>query len=351
MRYVLPFHFVFEPMKRLAVISLNGDEEFEGYEPQFFDDPVNGKGIRLLRYRRNGKVDVYYEAGVIHDENFSIGAGIGDLEMIHFDKSFFEVTENGLQVHLIFTDAQGRRNELKVEEKSAGKHPVPLLAPVGGGIEKPQKLFFVYMHDFDFVYRKTTQIFCSVDERVLKPATLPLLFSGHRVYLARYCSRLNIVALNPNGSDPLYFEAVPDKTTILNETQIHCNAEGKVDHIQIGEDTHSATLHFPDGFPNLLDLPENQRIRGSFDIYISSDKITGGQYQLEKMADQVHVELDQFKEWQPERYPMGYKLLFTLVKIFRNWPVNYSWNGRVELKECPLMDGKWQHRLKHSKGA
>lgn len=125
MKYLLPFHFVFEPMERLAVISFNGDQEFESYEPQFFDDPVNGKGIRLLRYRRNGKVDVYYEAGIIHDEKFSIGAGIADLKMIHFEKNDFEVTENGLQVELTFTDAQGRNNELKVEEKSAGKHLFP----------------------------------------------------------------------------------------------------------------------------------------------------------------------------------------------------------------------------------
>ncbi|MDD3364612.1 MAG: hypothetical protein PHZ03_06495, partial [Syntrophomonas sp.] len=179
------------------------------------------------------------------------------------------------------------------------------------------------------------------------PATLPLLISGHRAYLARYCSRLNIAALNPDGANPLCFDAVPGKTTMQNETQIHCNAEGIVDQIQIGKDTNSAVLNFPGGFPNLLDLPENQRIRGYFDIYISSDKITGGQYRLEKIADQVHVELNQLEEWQPAGYPIGYRLLFIFVKIFRNWPANYSWEGTVELKEIPMMDGKWQHRLKN----
>lgn len=346
MKYVLPFHFIFEPMRRLAVISFNGNEEFEGYEPQFFDDPVNGKGIRLLRYRRNGKVDVYYETGIIHDEKFSIGAGIADSRTTHFDKNLFEITENGLQVHLIFTDAQGRKNELKVEENSVRKHPVPFLAPVGVGVEKPPKLFFVYMNDFDFAYRKTTQIHCSIDERILEPAKLPLLINGHRIYLTRYCSRLNIVALNPDGSNPLCFDAVPGETTVYNETQIHCNAQGKVDQIQIGKDTNSAMLHFPDGFPNLLDMPENERIRGYFDIYISSDRISGGQYQLEKTAEQVQVKLDKFKKWQTGRYPMGYKLLFAFLKFFRNWPTNYRWDGTVELKDIPLMEGKWQNRIK-----
>lgn len=85
------------------------------------------------------------------------------------------------------------------------------------------------MNDFDFAYRKTTLIHCELDKRILKPATLPLLISGHRAYLARYGSNLNIVALNPDGSNPLCFDAMPGKTTMQNETQIRCNAEGKVE--------------------------------------------------------------------------------------------------------------------------
>ncbi|AGL03172.1 hypothetical protein [Desulfoscipio gibsoniae] len=345
MKYVLPFHFVFEPMIRLAVISFKEDEEFEDFEPQFFDDPINGRGIRLLRYRKNGKVDVYYESGINHDESFSVGAGIADLKMTHFEKNFFEVTKNGLQVHLIFTDKQGRKNELKVIETSKRKRPVPLLAPIGGRIETPQKLFFVYMYDIDFAYRKTTQIHCSLDERVLEPATLPLLMNGQRTYLTRYCSKLTIVALNSNGSKPLCFDAIPGKIVIHDETEIHCDAQGKINQIQIGQGMYSAKLHFPGGFPNLLELPESECIKGSFDIYISSNKITEGQYQLMKIAEQVHVELNQFKKWHPGRYPLAYKLLVTFVKIFKNWPTKYSWKGKVELKEPSLMDGQWQNRL------
>lgn len=345
MKYILPFRLVFEPMIRLAVISFKEDKEFEGFEPQYFDDPINGRGIRLLRYRQNGKVDVYYESGINHDENLSVGAGLADLETTRFEKNLFEVTKNGLQVHLIFTDKQGRKNELKVIETSKRKRPVPLLAPVGGGVETPQKLFFVYMHDLDFAYKKTTRIHCAVDERVLEPATLPLLINGQRAYLARYCFQLTIAALNPNDSNPLCFEAIPGQTVIHDETEIHCDAEGKINQIQIGQGTSSAKLHFPGGFPNLLELPEGERLKGSFDLSISSDKITGGQYRLLKVAEQVHVELNQFEKWQPQGYPLGYKLLFAIVKIFKNWPTKYSWKGKVELQENPLMDGQWQNRL------
>ena len=345
MKYVLPFNFVFEPMIRLAVISFKDDEEFEGFEPQFFDDPVNGRGIRLLRYRKDGKVDVYYEPGINHQEGFSIGAGITDLKITHFEKKLFEVTKNGLQVHLIFTDIQGRKNDLKVIETSKRKYPVPLLAPVGGAVETPQKLFFVYMHDIDFAYKKTTYIHCSLDKRVFKVPKLPLLMNGQRTYLARYCSKLTIVALNANGSNPLCFDAIPGKIVIHDETEIHCNAQGKINQIQIGKDMYSAKLHFPDGFPNLLDLSESECIKGTFEIYISTDKITEGQYQLMKIAEQVQVELNHFKKWHPGKYPLAYKLLFIFVKMFKNWPTKYSWKGKVELKETPLMDGHWQNKL------
>jgi hypothetical protein len=344
MKYILPFNLAFEPMERLAVISFKGHGEFDGFEPQYFDDPVNGKGMRLLRYRKNGKVDVYYEPGVIQDEGFSIGAGISDMRMTDFEKNYFEVTEKGLQVQIIFKDAQGRKNELKVEENSVNKKPVPFLAPIGGGIENPQKLFFVYMNDIDFVYRKTAQIFCSIDGKELEPATIPILVNGHRVYLARYCSRVNIAAINAYNTAPLCFDAAPGETVKLENTEIICDKQGKVDHIKIGSGEKSVELNFPGGFPNLADLPENRLVSGVFQIFMSSDRITEGQYYNERTGDNLHVGLNKFEKWQPVGLPLAYKLLTTFVKLFKNWPTYYSWDGIVELGDDPVMHGKWRNR-------
>lgn len=345
MRYVLPFSFALEPMRRMAVISFKGDEEFDGFEPQLFDDPINGKGIRLLRYRKDRKIDVYYEAGIIPDQNLSIGAGINEMKMVHFEQNIFQVTEQGLQLHIIFTDAEGRKNELKVMEKSTKKYRVPFLAPIGGDIDKPQKLFFVYLKDADFTYLKTTQINCSLDGRVIEPAALPIIIKGHRTYMVRYCSELNTVALNSNSTGPLCFDGVPGKTTIKDDTEICCNELGKVEQIKIGMGDHNAKLNFPDGFPNLMDLPENQCSKGSFEIEIFSQKITRGQYRLTRVADKVHVDLDSFEEWQPKRYPIAYKLLFAFVKVFKKWPTYYSWKGIVDINEIPRMSGIWENKI------
>ncbi len=345
MKYVLPFHFVFEPMRRLAVISFKGNKEFEGFEPQLFDDPINGKGIRLLRYRKDRKVDVYYEEGVIPDQNLSIGAGINEMKMTYFEQKAFEITEQGLQLHLSFTDSQGRKNELRVIEKSTEKYPVPFLAPIGSVIEKPKKLLFVYLTDADFVYFKNTQINCSLGGQVLEVLALPIIIKGHRTYMVRYCSEMSTVALNSNGTNPLCFKGGPGKKVILGNTVVSCNERGKVEQIQLGEGVHSAKLYFPEGFPNLLDLPEHQCIKGNFEIHISSDKITEGQYHLIRIGDKAHVELNQFEKWKPRRYPMAYKLLFSFVSIFKRWPTYFRWKGIIDLGDIPKMTGIWENKI------
>jgi hypothetical protein len=201
------------------------------------------------------------------------------------------------------------------------------------------------MNDIDFAYLKTTQINCSIDGRALEPAAVPLIIKGHRTYLARYCSELSVVALNSDGTDPLYFDGAPGKTVMQDETEIICITLGKIDQIHIGRGSHNAKLYFPDGFPNLLDLPENQCTKGSFDIYIFSKKITGGQYRLKRVEDKVHVDLDNFSEWQPKRYPLAYQLLFTFVKAFKKWPTYFSWKGVVDLQEIPRMNGAWDNKI------
>ena len=52
-KIIIPIRLGIDPMERLLVASFKGDPEFEGLEPQVFDDPVNGKGMRVLRYNRS----------------------------------------------------------------------------------------------------------------------------------------------------------------------------------------------------------------------------------------------------------------------------------------------------------
>ena len=72
---IVPIRVGLDPMERLLVASIKGDPEFEAIEPQVFDDAVNGKGMRVLRYRKDRKVDVYWQPGVrVNRGAFTVGA-------------------------------------------------------------------------------------------------------------------------------------------------------------------------------------------------------------------------------------------------------------------------------------
>ena len=172
-RIVLPIRLGIDPMERLFVASFKGDPEFEGFEPQVFDDLINGKG-RVLRYRKDGKVDVYWQPGVQVDRStFTVGAGIGDFTETAIEPAHFEITKRSLDLHVAFTDAQGRKVELRVHEDTHRKSGFPMLAPVGADVEKPPRLMLVYMPSIYLVRRSGSLVEGRIGDRTLLPASLP----------------------------------------------------------------------------------------------------------------------------------------------------------------------------------
>lgn len=72
---MLPIRVGLDPMGKFLVAIFKDDPEFEVIEPQVFGDGVNGKGMRVLHYRKNGKVDVYWQLGIRVDRStFVVGA-------------------------------------------------------------------------------------------------------------------------------------------------------------------------------------------------------------------------------------------------------------------------------------
>lgn len=93
-RLVLPIRLGIDPMEKLLVASFKGDPEFEGFEPQVFDDPINGKGMRVLRYRKDGKVDVYWQpCGVVLLMGFVKAFNFAEINQItqHFNEDLLRL--------------------------------------------------------------------------------------------------------------------------------------------------------------------------------------------------------------------------------------------------------------------
>jgi len=330
-------------MERLVVASFRGDPEYVGLEPQVFDDPVNGKGMRVLRQRRDGKIDVYWQAGVnVDPATISIGAGIGDFAEVSIDPAHFEITPSGVDLHCAFQDVQGRKVEFKLTEHGDRPSRFPFLAPVGDQVSEPQRLFLVYMLDFDFVRRRSTEVHAAIGNRGLRPASIPLLRAGRRILLMRYSDRPLIGFFNPPMDSPTLFETAVPGNVAIGGMRMQVDASGRVVQAASGESVQSVQVDFAPGFPNLLGLSETETEKGTWAVRIAGAAITGGTYYVRRTGSTVASRIDVTDKWSPSGLPPGCTLLTKVVPSFRNWPTTYRWESTVQLDEGLALTGGWK---------
>ncbi len=342
---VLPIRLGIDPMERLLVASFQGDPEFEGFEPQVFDDPINGRGMRVLRYRKDGKVDVYWQPGVRVDRStFTVGTGIGDFAETAIEPAHFEITDRRLDLHLAFTDAQGRKVELRVHEDTHGKSGFPLLAPVGADVKKPPRLMLVYMPDIDLVRRSGSLVEGRIGDRILSTASLPILLDWHRVLFVRYAAKPVIGTLNPPMSNPLIVEMPAPGSVEVDGMMIVVDENGNVTNIIVGQEPLQVKLDFTPGFPNLPEIPDRGSAAGRWTIHTAGVNITGGSFSASREGDRVAVELDVIENWKPSGLPLAMELFTRIIPTFRTWPATYRWRGAVELGTKPFMSGRWERK-------
>lgn len=342
-KIVFPLKVEIDPMERLLVSSFKNDPEFSMLEPQMFNDPINGKGMRILRYRKDQKVDVYWQPGVhVDPSTITIGAGIGDFEETIIEPAHFEVTERGIDVHFAFTDAQGRGVELKIQENTSNNSRMSFLAPIGDDIENPLRLFLVNMHEFDFVCRGGTEFFAKIGDRILNPESFPIPRNNKWVLFTRYSAQPVIGTLNPPMSKPFEFNMELPGEVEIDGMKISVDEDGKINKISAGEKINKAEVEFIPGFPNLLDIKDGQNENGQWKYSISGENITGGSYNLLRDGNRINIEIDVTDYWKPSNLPLSFRIFTRLVSSFRKWPTTYSWKSIIELGEKITMSGTWE---------
>lgn len=339
-QFAFPINLDIEPIKRLLVIDIKKDNEFECIEPQLFDDKILGKGIRLLMYRKDKKVDVYRQPGVkFNSSAFKLGGGIGYTSQVLMEPAFFEISNKGVDLNIVFTDKLGRRVELIIKENSDINSRFPFLAPVGKNVDNPNRLFLVYMTEFDFVKREGTIINLKIGNKVLQPATFPIFRDKKKVYFSRYASRL--VIGNINSADTKLLLANLNKGyNKLDELNVFLDENEKIKNCWIDYENNKVELAFNSGFPNLLTLPENLQVKGNWEYLVSGIDITGGYYLLHRIKNIVKVEFNVTRKWKPLNIPFSFKVFIYIMRSFRTWPTSYKWLGTVNLDNFN-MQGRW----------
>lgn len=339
---MLPIRVGLDPMEKLLVANFKGAPEFDGIEPQIFDDAVNGRGMRVLRYRKDGRVDVYWQPGVRVDRStFTVGAGLGDFAETTIEPARFEITAQGVDLHLAFADAQGRQVELQIREGS-GERGFPLLAPVGADIEKPVQLFLVYMPDIRLVRYAGTLVEGHIGDRALRPAFFPIPLRGCRRHFIRYAAGPLIGTLNPPARRPLVVELAVPGNAEVDGMSLVADAKGSIARLSAGQEACRVEIDFLPGFPNLLELADGGSASGRWSIRIAGVRITGGAYSAAREGGRVAVELDVTEPWQPSGLPLSMELFTRVARVFRTWPSTYRWRGMVELGAVPAMSGSWE---------
>jgi hypothetical protein len=255
--------------------------------------------------------------------------------------SRFEVTANGVDLDIAFSDKLGRQIRLYIREKNQHHCPVPFLAPVGSDVKSPTKLFAVYMKEFDFVVRTGTEISMQIGDRLLTPATFPVPMNNRKVYFIRYASNLVIGEINSMPVKPVVIENVRPGIIKAGDQNLVVDADGNVKECRVEFGNDTIRLNFEPGFPNLPALSQNQKVEGRWQYAVSSDVLFSGIYSLQKEKEKVNIELDVTENWKPGELPFSYRLVTFFVRSFRTWPTTYKWTGTVDLSSNRMLHEKW----------
>ena len=346
MPVVSPFHLHTDPMAGLLLVNFDRDPDriYVGLEPQAFDDAVHGRGILVLGWRVDGRVDVFHDPGLRLDpETYGIaGKGLHKMAERSFADARFELGPAGAQVDLGFEDLEGRNVRLLIRETDIRpRRPFGFLAPMGSAASDPPALPLVYVHDFYFVRRAGTEVRIEIDGRSHRGDTIPLLLDGTWVHFLRYSPDPFIVTWNPKpegGAEVLEVGSETATDIITAESRgvrYELAANGSFHEIRRmsrREGEHEIAVEFSPAFPHLLALRDGIEVSGSFRIstHPAAGTVTG-RWKAVRQGREVHLAATPEGGWTPGEAPRMVRLLFRAVSIFRTWPATYMWRGTLAL--------------------
>ncbi|MCC5908140.1 MAG: hypothetical protein JJU13_18130 [Balneolaceae bacterium] len=349
-----PFQIDIDPMERLLLINFENDPDslYVGFEPQAFDDDINGTGILVIGWRTDGKIDVYHQPGLYPDpEKFDIaGKGLANMLEREMDGAIFEITERGAQAQITFPDLNGRMIKLHLEERSTRtRKPFGLLAPMGQAAEQPSAMPLVLLHDFYFVLRSDTDLSVKIGDRYHEPDSFPLPLDFSRIQFARYSPDPLIAMLNPAFDGELHPMDEPVNNTVtLGETRYELTMNGPVYEIQSfyrEYKNRELNVTFSPAFPNVGDLRAGAEASGIFEI--AGDPTTGfirGEYSVQNTDGQISIELIPSGGWIPNEPKLTLRFLYRIVPMFKEWPTTYRWTANLQRTgENPfMMKSSWK---------
>jgi hypothetical protein len=343
---VSPFHLHTDPMEGLLLVNFENDPDriYLGLEPQFFDDEVHGRGLLVIGWRVDGKVDVYHEPGLRLDpQTYGIaGKGLHAMEERSFAAARFALGPAGARVDLGFRDLEDREIRLLVwETDTRPRRPFAFLAPMGGAATAPPALPLVFVHDFYFVRRAGSEIRIEIDGRAHRGDPIPLLLDGTRVHFLRYSADPFIVTWNPTpegraevlevGSEPVQGVFLAESRGVRYELEANGDFR-EIRRMSRRQEGHEVVVEFTPALPHLLALRDQVEVSGAFRIsaHPAAGTVTG-RWRVARHDHELLMEAIPEGGWTPGEAPRMARLLFRAVSMFRTWPSTYLWRATLQL--------------------
>lgn len=301
---------------------------YDGIEVQRFDDAVHGQGLLVFLSRRESRlVDYYAEPGLRLDRSsYALGGGTGRWLPLHAEDARLEVGEFGVDAEVRFTDVDGRRIELRVDDRLAGRRrPGALLAPVGADIDRPASLLLVHLRGFDLVRRVPPDPVIRIDGELVATGRLPGA-RLHRRHLIKYAAPLTTVMVAPTRDGVL-------ATLDEQDGDVQLSADGRsVTRLRGWQDRSWAELSFEPPFPSLTDLSEARPRSGRWAVVIDGAPTTGGTWRALRRGRRVGLQMEVTEPWEPQAgMPLLLRIVTRVIPTFRRWPTTYRWVAEVEL--------------------
>lgn len=346
-----PFTLSIDDMETLILVNFekDPDEFYNTFELQQARDAHGQKKLLLIAYRNDKSADIYHQAGFPFCSQASI---LNDVSFFvrPMEDARFEAQPDRLDVEFAFEDKIGRPIKVKVSESERSKKkPFFLLAPVGVVSRQPVALPIYSLYEMSFAKKKFTEIEIHIGKTKHQPDSFVLPIDGARNYFTRYSldtfnvdwNRSFQGTLKPlrlNGDNP-----IEDNGTTYEWVE-NCG-HPEIKRMSAKNRKHRIDIGFSPPFPDFACVRDDMNIVGDFSIATDESKgVILGEYALQRFKDTVKIRLQPLGGWRPNERRIGLKLLFFLVKIFREWPRSYVWNAEVIFDKTgkPNMKSHWQ---------
>jgi hypothetical protein len=347
-----PFTLDAAPMERLLLVNFERDPDdvYVGFEPQAFDDDVHGRGLLVIGWRRDGRVDVYHQPQLRLDPGtYDIaGGGLAHMGARSLEGAHFEIGPAGVDAAFAFEDLLGRAVSVRIVERGhTRRRPFGLLAPMGSSATAPSALPLVFLEGFYFVRRARSDVRIVVAGREHRPDVLPVPVDGSRMYFLRYASAPFIVTMNRADDGPLApVRLDADGVAEDGLAYVVVGHEGaqRIERIRRRAGPRALDLVFDPPFPDLAALAAGAVVEGRFTIDAGATLGTvGGEYLVVCDGTRVTTTVTPSGGWRPPPASLSVGLIYRLVSLFRTWPATYRWTGELDLAaDLPHLRSRWE---------